>query len=241
MKETESSGLRNGFPGLYRRRCALPYFQQGKRELDDSTSAGGSHRGRAMRRDAGDEIRSVEDYRSYLVLLARLQIGPRLRAKVDASDVVQQAILHAHERRDQFRGATEGEWLAWLRAILANALGAVVRRYDAQARDPGRERSLEAELERSSSRLEGLLVTDLTSPSERAVRGEELLRLTHALARLPEDQRRVVELHYLKGLPVAEVAEQIGRTRPSAVGLLFRGLKRLRELLREPEESCHES
>jgi RNA polymerase sigma-70 factor, ECF subfamily len=194
-----------------------------------------------MRRDARDDFRSVEDYRNYLLLLVRVQMGPRLRAKVDASDVVQQAILHAHERRAQFRGATEGEWQAWLRAILANALAAMVRGYDTQARDPKRERSLEAELERSSSRLEGLLAADLTSPSERAVRGEELLRLAHALTELPDDQRRVVELHYLKGLAVADVAEQIGRTRPAAVGLLFRGLKRLRELLRDPVESSHES
>jgi len=194
-----------------------------------------------MRGDARDDIRSVEDYRNYLMMLVRFQMGPRLRAKLDASDVVQQTILHAHARRAQFRGATEGEWQAWLRAILANALAAMVRRYDAQARDPSRERSLEAELERSSSRLEGLLAADQTSPSERAVRGEELLRLAHALAQLPDDQRRVVELHYLKGLAVADVAEQIGRTRPAAVGLLFRGLKRLRELLRDLEESGHVS
>ncbi len=194
-----------------------------------------------MRRDTRDEIRPVEDYRNYLLLLVQLQLGGRLRAKVDASDVVQQAILHAHERRAQFRGATEGEWQAWLRTILANALATVVRRYDAQVRDPGRERSLEAALERSSSRLESFLAADLTSPSERAVRGEELLRLAHALAELPNDQRRVVELHYFKGLAVADVAEQIGRTRPAAVGLLFRGLQRLRELLRDPGESGHES
>ncbi len=194
-----------------------------------------------MRRDAREDIRPVEDYRDYLLLLVRLQMGSRLRAKVDASDVVQQAILHAHERRAQFRGATEGEWQAWLRVILANALATMVRRYDAQARNPRRERSLEAELERSSSGLEGLLAADLTSPSERAVRGEELLRLADALAQLPDDQRRVVELHYLKGLTVADVADQIGRTRPAAVGLLFRGLKRLRELLRDPGESGHES
>jgi RNA polymerase sigma-70 factor (ECF subfamily) len=129
-----------------------------------------------------------------------------------------------------FRGfRLRHSWLAWLRAILANALAAASRRFDAQARDPGRERSLEAELERSASRLEGLLAADQTSPSERAVRGEELLRLAQALAGLPEDQRRVVELHYLEGLPVAVVADRIGRTRPAAVGLLFRGLKRLRE------------
>ncbi len=190
-----------------------------------------------MESTAREDFRPIEDHRDYLKLLVRLQVGSRLRAKLDASDVVQQAILLAHERRDQFRGGTEGEWLAWLRAILGNALAAAFRRFDAQARDPDRERSLEAELERSASRLEGLLAADQTSPSELAVRGEELLRLAQALARLPEDQRRVVELHYLKGLPVAEVAERIGRTRPAAVGLLFRGLKRLRELLCEPGSS----
>src|SRR6185312_8193956 len=129
-----------------------------------------------MRTTAQGEIRSIENYRDYLLLLARLQVGSRPRAKLDASDVVQQAILQAHEKREQFRGGTEGEWLAWLRAILANALAAAARRFDTQARDPGRERSLETELERSSSRIEVLLVADQTSPSERAVRGEELLR-----------------------------------------------------------------
>jgi RNA polymerase sigma-70 factor (ECF subfamily) len=156
-----------------------------------------------MRSIACDEIRPIEDHRDYLRLLVHLQIGPRLRAKLDASDVVQQAILQAHARRDQFRGRTEGEWLAWLRAILANALAAAARRFETQARNPGRERSLEAELDRSASQLERLLVADQSSPSELAVRGEELLRLAEALARLPDDQRQVIELHYLQGLPVA--------------------------------------
>jgi RNA polymerase sigma-70 factor (ECF subfamily) len=185
---------------------------------------------------ADTDDRSLGGYRDYLRLLARLQLGPHLQAKLDASDVVQQAILEAHASRAQFRGTTEAEWLAWLRAILANALAAAARRFNTRAREASRERSLEADLELSSSRLEGLLAADQTSPSERAVRCEELLRLAAALARLPEDQRRVVELRHLQGLPVAEVAEQMGRTRPAVVGLLFRGLKKLRELLREQGE-----
>jgi RNA polymerase sigma-70 factor (ECF subfamily) len=88
----------------------------------------------------------------------------------------------------------------------------------------------------SSSRLECLIAVDQTSPSQWAVRGEELLRLATALAQLPNDQARVIELHHLQGLPVAEVAARIGRTRPAVVGLLFRGLKKLRELLRESGE-----
>jgi RNA polymerase sigma-70 factor (ECF subfamily) len=184
--------------------------------------------------DARD--RPLESYRAYLRLLARLELGARLRAKLDASDVVQQAILQAHERRDQFRGRTEAEWLAWLRAILANALAAAARRFETRSREVGRERSLEADLERSSSRLECLLAADQTSPSERAVRGEELLRLAATLARLPEDQRVVVELHHLKGLTIADVALQTGRTRPAVVGLLYRGLNKLRELLQAKSE-----
>jgi RNA polymerase sigma-70 factor (ECF subfamily) len=183
------------------------------------------------------EERSLERYGDYLRLLARLQLSPRLQAKLDASDVVQQTLLQAHEGRAQFRGQSEAEWLAWLRAILANSLAAAVRRFSTEARDLGRERSLEGELDLSSSRLEGLLAADQSSPSERAARGEELLRLAHAVSQLPPDQRRVVELHHLKAQPVAEVARIMDRSRPAVVGLLFRGLKRLRELLREQGES----
>lgn len=114
------------------------------------------------------------------------------------------------------------------------------RRFDAQARDFIRERSLDTDLERSSSRLESLLATDLTSPSERAIRGEELRRLAEAIGGLPDDQRRVIELHYLNGLAVAEVAERIDRSRPAVVGLLFRALKRLRRSLLDLMESEHE-
>ena len=155
---------------------------------------------------------------------------------MDASDVVQHALLQAHSSRDQFRGKREAERLAWLRAILANALAAAARHFDAGMRDLARERSLEADLDLSSSRMECLLAADQTSPSEGAVRSEELVRLAHALARLPDDQRRVVELHHLKGLPIAETAQRVGRTRAAVVGLLFRGLKKLRELLLNPGE-----
>lgn len=181
--------------------------------------------------------RPLEAYRDYLRLLTRIQLGPRLQAKMDTSDVVQQTLLQAHAARGLFRGKTEPDKLAWLRVILANVLSAEARKYGTQARDVRRERSLESQLELSSSRLELLLAADQTSPSQRAVRCEELLRLASALTRLPENQRRVVELHHLKGLAVADVADEIGSTRPAVVGLLFRGLKALREFLGDHKEA----
>src|SRR5258707_8437827 len=90
--------------------------------------------------------RPLEEYRDYLRLLARLQLSPRLQAKLDASDIVQQAILEAHQCRAQFRGRSEAEWLAWLRALLAHTLATAGRPFPTQAPGLPRERSLEAAL-----------------------------------------------------------------------------------------------
>jgi RNA polymerase sigma-70 factor (ECF subfamily) len=179
---------------------------------------------------------ALEQYRDYLRLLARIQLGPRLQAKLDPSDVVQEAMLKAHAGRTQFRGQSETERLAWLRVILANVLADALRRFATESRKLGREQALVADLEQSSSRLECLLAADQASPSQRAIRCEELLRLAHALNCLSPDQRFVIEMHHLKGLEVAEVAKLMDRSRPAVVGLLYRGLNKLRELIRDEEE-----
>jgi RNA polymerase sigma-70 factor (ECF subfamily) len=180
---------------------------------------------------AEDRPQPLDRYRDYLRLLARLQLDSRLQAKLDASDLVQQTLLQAHVHRSQYRGRTEQEWLAWLRAILANNLAGAVRQFATSARDLARERSLEAALEQSSARLAQFLAASNSSPSEQANRAELLLRMAAALALLPADQQQVVELHHLQGCTVAEVAARLHRTKPAVMGLLFRGLKRLRQLL----------
>ena len=58
-----------------------------------------------------------------------------------------------------------------------------------------------------------------------------------SLGQLPKDQRTAIEMHHLKGVPVAELARQMGRSGAAVTNLLYRGLKRLRELLGEAKES----
>jgi RNA polymerase sigma-70 factor, ECF subfamily len=173
----------------------------------------------------------LEKFRPYLGLMARLQVDSWLRGKLDPSGVVQETLLKAHQAVGQLRGRSEAEVLAWLRAALAHNLTDEVRRLTAQKRDVGREVSLQQALEQSSADLEEWLATVQPSPGEFASRQEQALRLAAALTQLPDKQRRAVELRHLKGLPLAAVAGELGCTKAAVVGLLHRGVAKLRRLL----------
>ncbi len=181
-----------------------------------------------------DVGREIEPFREYLALLARLRLGGLLQGKIDLSGVVQQTLWEASRELER-RSVPSEQRHAWLRQILANNLADEIRHARAAARDCAREQSIEQILQESSARLENWLAAEQSSPSERAIRNEQLLGLAEALAQLPEDQRMAVELHHLGGAPVAEVAATMQRS-PGAVGqLLVRGLKRLRTLLKAGE------
>ena len=178
------------------------------------------------------EERKREDFqqfRSYLYLLARSHIGPRHRCRLDPSDLVQQSLLDAHQKADQFRGATHAERMAWLKQILANNLADAVRGLARAKRDVAREHPFDAQVDDSFTRVEGWLAAIQASPSQQAIRAEELLQLADALTGLLELQREAIVLHHLQGLPLAEVGQQLGKTPAAVAGLLHRGLKCLRE------------
>src|SRR5438477_12624530 len=93
----------------------------------------------------------LELYRSYLAILARLQVGRRLQGKLDAADLVQDTFLEAHRHFAQFQGTTEPAFVAWLRQILAGVVANLVRHYlGTRRRDVRLECRLAAELDRSS-------------------------------------------------------------------------------------------
>jgi RNA polymerase sigma-70 factor, ECF subfamily len=174
----------------------------------------------------------LELHRNYLALLARLQIGRRLQGKVDPADLVQETFLKAHRDFAQFRGTSEGEWVGWLRQILAMNLGHLVRRYcSTRRRDVRLERRLVDELDQSSRVLDQGLVASQSSPSNQAARREQAVLLADALEQLPADYREVIILSHLEGLSFPEVASRMGRTVNSVKNLWARALARLRRSL----------
>jgi RNA polymerase sigma-70 factor (ECF subfamily) len=183
------------------------------------------------------QAHDLERFRAYLGLLARLEVAPRLRDKVDLSGVVQQTLLEAHQGLSDHprQTRTDAEAAAWLRSILSHNLADVLRKFAARKRDIRREWSLDSALDQSASRLEQWLAADQSSPSQHAVRQEELLRMAKSLASLPESQRRAIELHHLQGWPLGEIAAELGSTKPAVAGLLHRGLKTLRTRLESIE------
>ena len=173
----------------------------------------------------------LEQYRSYLKLLAELQLNPRLRGKADASDIVQQTMLEAHRDLAGFRGKTDAELRAWLKMILTNNVTNVAKHYGTLKRGAGREVSLEEDFEQSSAQLLGQLMAEQTSPSMKLMKQERSEQLADALLRLLEDERTAVVLKHFHNWSVAEIAQSLGRTQEAVAGLLRRGLKKLRDHL----------
>jgi RNA polymerase sigma-70 factor (ECF subfamily) len=172
--------------------------------------------------------------RPYLKQLARSVLGGGLSAKLDPSDVVQRALLSAHQHANQFHGETFAEWLGWLAAIVRNESLDAIRYYQQEGRDVGREQALPSNVSvgrisnPSKTQAVGANVNPSETPSEQAVRREQAAVVLAALERLPEDYRRVVELRNLQDLPYAAVAEQMGRSVEAVRQLWVRAVRRLR-------------
>lgn len=188
----------------------------------------------------GGSRRALEEliarYRNYLVILARTGVHGALRAKLDASDVVQETLVAAFEDFERFRGRTEAQLVAWLRGILAHRLAMAVRRYrGTAARAVDRERAIAGALDRSSAALQDLVRAPGPSPSQQAWRRERSVVLADAIAKLPADHQEVVLRRVFRHQRWDEVAREMGRSTDAARMLWTRALKRLGRSIRGME------
>jgi RNA polymerase sigma-70 factor (ECF subfamily) len=189
-------------------------------------------RARGGDREALDRLFAL--CRNYMTIVARTQVESWLRAKFDPSDLVQQTLLEAYRGFNGFHGATEGEWLAWLRRILTRNALDVARHYArTDKRQIRREVSLDKPAADSAARSFQEPRDSGESPSQQLLARERELLIADALARLAPDHREVIILRNLQGLPFDQVAQRMDRSRAATQMLWMRAIQKLQEVVSE--------
>ncbi len=172
--------------------------------------------------------------RNYLGIVARVQVESWLRVKVDASDLVQQTMLDAYRGFGDFRGNSEGEWLAWLKQILKHNATDFVRHYrGTEKRQQRREVSMHAAAPNLSEGFTREPSSGGESPSELVMQREREIQLADSITKLDPDHQEVIILRSLQRLPFDEVAERMGRSRPAVQMLWARAVSKLKDIYGE--------
>ena len=157
----------------------------------------------------------------------RLNMGPQLRAREESVDLVQSVCRELLEQGHQLQFHSESAFQAWLFRTALNKVRQHGRSLRAQKRDVLREGDWDAASREACA--------SLLTPSEDAMRREDLERLERAVDALPDDWREVVTLARLAGLSSREIGEQTGR-KPAAVRMMLgRALRHLGAAMREGE------
>jgi len=174
-------------------------------------------------------------YRGYLIGIAVARLDPRVRARCNPSDVVQETLLEAYRDFHQFRGGLEREFLAWIRQILTNNLARTIEAHLlTDKRDLRRERQIEKVANASGSRLEGRdhWFTDSgLSPSGEFQKQEQLALVLDRMSRLPAHYRDVLMLRHIEDLSFEEVALKLGKSAGAVRMIWLRALENLREVV----------
>jgi RNA polymerase sigma-70 factor (ECF subfamily) len=177
-------------------------------------------RSRAGDRDALESL--FAPWRPLLRLQAQQRLGPALAGRVDPSDVVQESLAQAYADLAQFRGADEGAWVAWLRAMVAGHAAKACRHHLAAKRHPEREADGAGEF-----------VPDprAAAPDAALLGREEAAQLAAAIDTLNPSMREVVVRRAFLNEPFVAVAGALGRTEGATRVLWVRALRRLRAAL----------
>jgi RNA polymerase sigma-70 factor (ECF subfamily) len=191
--------------------------------------------GDASRGDAGARQLLLTRHRDRLRRMIAVRLDRRLAARVDPSDVVQEALAEAARRLDGYLRGPPLPFYPWLRHIAWERL-VKVHRHHLYARRRTVEREEPPGLpDESAVELAERLLASHSGPSARLRRREQRDRVLAALEALPDQDRDVLVLRYLEDLPTAEAAAVLGVSDGAVKMRLLRAVQRLRDVLGEED------
>jgi RNA polymerase sigma-70 factor (ECF subfamily) len=186
---------------------------------------------------SGDEAALDELFtlhRDRLRRMVQMRLDWRLQGRIDESDVIQDAYLEASRRLNEYLAKPDMPLFLWLRFLVGERLLILHRHHlGTKMRDVRREISIFNDLlpEASSAALAAQLLGEQTSPSEAAVRAEQLLYLQEAINQLEPIDREVLALRHFEQLSRVETARVLGIAEDAAAKRYIRALKRLKDML----------
>lgn len=173
---------------------------------------------------------SIGRLRPWLQMIADRELPDRLRGRVDASDIVQQTLLKAWQGESQFTGKTHEQRLAWLRSIVKNTIRDHQRRLiGSTKRGSGREQAATDLLKTGDPGLSQYAIERGPTVSGELVAVEEWNQLEMSLARLSDEQRRVIEMRHFEELSFLEIATRMNKSDPAVRMLWVRALRNLQQ------------
>lgn len=176
----------------------------------------------------------LERNRARLRRMVELRLDHRVRGRVDASDVLQEAFIEVSTRVPQYVANPEVPFYVWVRFITAQKLQEFHRRHlGRQNRDVRREVRMGGAPEASSIALAEAFLEPGPSPSQVAMEREGWRRLLQALDGLKPIDREVVAMRHFEGLRNVDVAAILGLSKPGASQRYVRAMKRLGAALQE--------
>lgn len=185
--------------------------------------------------DGDDRARSelLDRYRGRLKRMIGIRIDRRVAARVDPSDVVQEALKDAHKRLPEYLADPQLAFYPWLRRIAWDRLVDMYRTHiGAERRSVLKEQVWAPGLnDESVAELAQNIVTSSLNPGRRAMQAEMQARTKAALTELKPHDREILVLRYLEQLGVAEIADVLGISQTAVTSRHLRALQRLRRLL----------
>ena len=171
---------------------------------------------------------------------AEARMPAALKARGDPDDILQEVYLDVFRQIYRFESRGPGSFLNWVYAILDHKLAAARRAAHYKMRDINREVPPAAGSDSSSYwNLLDNLYADPVTPSRVIRRDEALGALLACLANLSEPHRDVIQLRFLDGFSVEEVATRLDKSKPAVVALCRRALMALRASMDRLGEFTH--
>lgn len=193
-----------------------------------------------LQRAAGDRPQALAAalgrHRQRLLRMVEVRMHPALRARMGASDVLQEAWLEIQTRLGDYLADPRMPFFLWIRFITAQKLMAMHRRHlGAKKRDARRQVSADRRgfPAATSVALVDRLVAGGTTPTQGVVKAELRAQLEEALDRMSDADREVLVLRHFEELTNVEAARELGIEPPAASKRYVRALRRLREILEE--------